>query len=112
MWAQLRKNGIRTPEVSAWQRVPYEYQKFSQTNRAKAIYPYLLNVYNVPEYQQVSACSPAPAQSLQAPLCCSCQCIMFTPHAMELAACNEARSDALRLQTMKLCLPDLGTLLP
>ncbi len=26
VWAQLRSQGIRTPEIAAWQRAPYEYQ--------------------------------------------------------------------------------------
>lgn len=53
-WADLRAKGIRTPEVAAWQRVPVAGQRFSAQNRARAIYPYVMNVYNAPAYSQVS----------------------------------------------------------
>lgn len=52
-WAALRASGIRTPEVAAWQRVPVAGKSFSASNRAGAIYPYVLNVYNAPAYSQV-----------------------------------------------------------
>ena len=55
-WAGLRAKGIRTPDVAAWQRVPVAWQKYSAANRARASYPYVMNVYNAPAYQQASHC--------------------------------------------------------
>jgi hypothetical protein len=53
-WANLRSQGIKTPEIAAWQRMPVEGSAYNYTNRAKAIYPYVLNVYNDPRFQQVA----------------------------------------------------------
>jgi hypothetical protein len=52
-WANLRAQGIKTPEIAAWQRMPVEGMGFSAANKAKAIYPYVLNVYNDPRFSQV-----------------------------------------------------------
>lgn len=53
-WAALREQGIRTPEVAAWQRMPAAANRFSDAAKAKAMYPYILNIYNAPAYSQVS----------------------------------------------------------
>lgn len=53
VWAGLRAQGIHTPEIAIWQRVPPPSQPFNSTNRAGAIYPYVLNVYNDARFQQV-----------------------------------------------------------
>lgn len=53
VWADLRSQGIKTPEIAAWQRMPMEGTPFNSSNKAKAIYPYLLNVYNDARFQQV-----------------------------------------------------------
>ena len=55
-WAGLRAKGIRTPEVAAWQRLPVAGQRYSTKNRARASYPYVMNVYNAPAYSQASCC--------------------------------------------------------
>lgn len=52
-WAALRAQGIRTPEVAAWQRVPLPPATLATTNKAKVAYTYVLKVYNEPAYQQV-----------------------------------------------------------
>ena len=52
-WANLRAQGIKTPEIAAWQRMPVEGMSFSAANKARAIYPYVLNVYNDPRFSQV-----------------------------------------------------------
>ncbi len=52
-WAALREQGIRTPEVAAWQRMPAAANRFSDAAKAKAVYPYILNIYNAPAYSQV-----------------------------------------------------------
>ena len=56
-WANLRAQGIKTPEIAAWQRMPPPGFNFNSTNRAKAIYPYVLTVYNDPPFQQVTGLS-------------------------------------------------------
>ena len=53
MWADLRSQGIRTPEIAIWQRVPQAGRPFTAANRARAIYPKVLNVYNDPRFSQV-----------------------------------------------------------
>ena len=53
VWADLRSQGIRTPEIAIWQRVPQPSKPFSAANRATALYPKVLNVYNEPRFSQV-----------------------------------------------------------
>jgi hypothetical protein len=53
VWADLRAQGIRTPEIAIWQRVPQAGRPFTAANRARAIYPKALNVYNDPRFSQV-----------------------------------------------------------
>ncbi len=53
VWADLRSQGIRTPEIAIWQRVPQAGRPFTAANRARAIYPKVLNVYNDPRFSQV-----------------------------------------------------------
>ena len=52
-WAALRAQGIKTPQIAAWQRVPAQGVTFSASAKAVAMYPYVLNVYNNPSYAQV-----------------------------------------------------------
>lgn len=59
VWANLRSQGIKTPEIAAWQRMPAEGTPFNSTNKVKAIYPYVLNVYNDARFQQVRVPCPA-----------------------------------------------------
>lgn len=53
VWSDLRSKGIKTPEIAIWQRVPTPTNPFNAANRGRAIYPYALNVYNDPRFQQV-----------------------------------------------------------
>lgn len=68
VWADLRAQGIRTPEIAIWQRVPQAGRPFSAANRAKAIYPKVLNVYNDPRFLQVRGVQ------LRAARCGACMC--------------------------------------
>ncbi len=56
VWADLRAQGIRTPEIAIWQRVPQPSKPFSAANKKAAIYPKVLNVYNDPRFAQVCGC--------------------------------------------------------
>ena len=72
-WAALRAQGIRTPEVAAWQRVPPPPATLAGSNTTRLAYTYIMNVYNVPAYQQARQ-PPCPqhlvlCQSHQAPHC-------------------------------------------
>ena len=53
MWADLRSQGIPTPEIAIWQRMPKEGLPFNAANKKAALYPYTLNVYNDPRFSQV-----------------------------------------------------------
>ena len=68
-WANLRAQGIKTPEIAAWQRMPVEGTPVSAANRAKAIYPYVLNVYNDPRFSQVGLGLRGSTIRMQAAFC-------------------------------------------
>lgn len=53
-WTALRLQGIQTPQVTVWQRMPIRPARtFANTRRIDAIYNYVLNVYNSPFLQDV-----------------------------------------------------------
>ena len=39
--------------MAAWQRLPPPPARFSSTARAQQAYPYVLNIYSSPQFQQV-----------------------------------------------------------
>ncbi len=59
-WTALRAQGVQTPQIAAWQRLPdLPAATYANSDPASSIYSYLLNVYNVAGFQDVrrSACS-------------------------------------------------------
>ena len=55
-WTALRAQGIQTPQIAVWQRLPIlPDSTFANTARANAIYNYVLNVYRSAAFQDVSA---------------------------------------------------------
>jgi hypothetical protein len=68
-WANLRAQGIKTPEIAAWQRMPVEGMGFGAANKARAIYPYVLNVYNDPRFSQVIGKPVLPTTTVVLPDC-------------------------------------------
>jgi len=58
-WTALRAQGVQTPQIAAWQRLPdLPAATYANSDPASSIYSYLLNVYNVAGFQDVrrSAC--------------------------------------------------------
>lgn len=53
VWTTLRSQGIPTPEVAAWQRLPIPPKTFATVRRDRQAYAYVLNVYSAPQFQQV-----------------------------------------------------------
>ena len=45
--------GIRTPDIAAWQRFPQAPSTFASTQRSTLVYPRVLAVYNVPQYDRM-----------------------------------------------------------
>ena len=58
-WAALRAQGIQTPQIAAWQRLPVlPGSTFANTVRTKVMYNYVLNVYRAPQFQDVRTPPP------------------------------------------------------
>lgn len=45
--------GIRTPDIAAWQRLPQAPDTFASRPREGVMYPRLLRVYNQPQYDRM-----------------------------------------------------------
>lgn len=54
VWSALRAQGIRTPDVAAWQRVPPPPNTPANTDRSTLAYPMVVDLYNAPQFQQVA----------------------------------------------------------
>ena len=53
-WTALRAQGVQTPQIAAWQRLPdLPAATYANSDPASSIYSYLLNVYNVAGFQDV-----------------------------------------------------------
>ncbi len=52
-WTALRKQGLRTPDIAPWQRLPGAPNKLSSATRKTFGYPYVLNVLNTAAYSSV-----------------------------------------------------------
>ena len=63
-WTALRGQGVQTPQIAAWQRLPDMPATYANTNAASVIYNYVLNVYKAPSFQDVRCPqSTSPADS-------------------------------------------------
>ncbi len=52
-WTALRAQGVQTPQIAAWQRLPDLPATYANTNAASVLYSYVLNVYSAPSFQDV-----------------------------------------------------------
>jgi hypothetical protein len=50
-WSALRASGIQTPDVAVWQLLPAT--PFANTAPRTVLYPYMLDLYNVPAYDRM-----------------------------------------------------------